>query len=170
MSETQEAILANATYHSRLLTTIGDLEYVPSAKKHQISYIEDLEGQLATIQKEVAQLAEKTKKERKEHESLRDSTGRRFAHKLMGKAEKYEAKANKEERYVGVAIFWALSLILTVYGREYVEALEREMIARNNLASVKQLLQEARNEVSVQLMTYNQYNIKKMSLTARESD
>ena len=71
---------------------------------------------------------------------------------------------------MGVAIFWALSLILTVYGREYVEALEREMIARNNLASVKQLLQEARNEVSVQLMTYNQYNIKKMSLTARESD
>lgn len=99
MSETQEAILANAPYHSSLLTAIGQLEYVPSAKKHQISYIEDLEGQLATIQKEVAQLAEKTKKERKEHESLRDSTGRRFAHKLLGKAEKYEAKANKEERY-----------------------------------------------------------------------
>ena len=99
MSETQEAILANATYHSRLLTTIGELEYVPSAKKHQISYIEDLEGQSATVQKEVAQLAEKTKKERKEHETLRDSTGRRFAHKLLGKAEKYEAKANKEERY-----------------------------------------------------------------------
>ena len=34
--------------------------------------------------------------------------------------------------------------------REYVEALEREMIARNNQASVQQLLQEARNEVSVQ--------------------
>ena len=99
VSEAQEAILANATYHSRLLTTIGHLEYVPSAKKHQIGYIEDLEGQLATIQREVAQLAEKTKKERKEHETLRDSTGRRFAHKLLGKAEKYEAKANKEERY-----------------------------------------------------------------------
>ena len=36
--------------------------------------------------------------------------------------------------------------------REYVEALEKEMISRNNLASVKQLLQEARNEVSVLLM------------------
>lgn len=98
MSETQEAILANAAYHARLLTAIGQLEYVPSAKKHQISYIEDLDGQLATIQKEVAQLAEKTKKERKEHETLRDSTSRRFAHKLLGKAEQYEAKANKEER------------------------------------------------------------------------
>jgi hypothetical protein len=36
--------------------------------------------------------------------------------------------------------------------REYVEALEREMIARNNQASVKQLLQEARNEVSVTVL------------------
>ena len=112
MSETQEAILANASYHSRLLTTIGHLEYVPSAKKHQISYIEDLEGQLAQIQKEVAQLAEKTKKERKEHETLRDSTSRRFAHKLLGKAEKYEAKANKEERYGWVLFFFVFFFFL----------------------------------------------------------
>jgi hypothetical protein len=46
--------------------------------------------------------------------------------------------------------------------REYVEALEREMIARNNLASVKQLLQEARNEVSVLLMPYNSFLILKI--------
>lgn len=98
MSDAQEAIIANAAYHSRLLTTIGQLDYVPSAKKHQINYIEDLQSQLAMIQKEVAQLAEKTKKERKEHEALRDSTGRRLAHKLMGKREKFEAKASKEER------------------------------------------------------------------------
>jgi len=98
MSEAEEAIIANAAYHTRLLTVIGQFEHVPSAKKHQISYIKDIEGQLATIQEEVAQLAEKTKKERKEHEALRDSTGRRFAHKLMGKREKYEAMASKEER------------------------------------------------------------------------
>lgn len=58
--------------------------------------------------------------------------------------------------------------------REYVEALEKEMIARNNLASVKQLLQDGRNEVSVLLMPYNLSNIKNMSffftVTARESD
>ena len=99
MSETQEDILANVDYHARLLTTICQLEYVPSAIKHQVNYIEDLEGQLATIQKEVTRLAEKTKKERKEHEALRDSTSRRFAYTLLGKAEKFEAKANKEERY-----------------------------------------------------------------------
>lgn len=98
MSEAEEAIIANAAYHTRLLTAIGQFEYIPSAKKHQISYINDLEAQFATIQKEVAQFAEKTKKERKEHEALRDSTARRFAHKLLGKREKYEAMASKEER------------------------------------------------------------------------
>ena len=98
MSEAQEAIIANAAYYTRLATAIAKLEYVPSAKKHQIDSIEDLEGQLATIQKEVAQLAEKTKKERKEHETLRDSTSRRFAHKLLGKQQEFEALASKEER------------------------------------------------------------------------
>ncbi|KAF8816955.1 hypothetical protein BYT27DRAFT_7229196 [Phlegmacium glaucopus] len=128
MSEAEEAIVANAAYHASLLTAISQFEYVPSAKKHQISYIKDIEGQLATIQGEVAQLAEKTKKERKEHETLRDSTGRRFAHKLLGKREKYEAMASKEER-------------------EYVEALEKEMVARGNEAVVQQLLDEGRNEL-----------------------
>lgn len=36
------------------------------------------------------------------------------------------------------------------------------MRARNNLASVKQLLQEARNEVSVLLMPYNSFLILKI--------
>lgn len=97
MSKVQEVILANAADHARLLTAIGKLEYVPSAMRHQISHIEDLEGQLAAIQKEIPQLVEETKKKRKKHESLRDST-MRFAYKWLGKAEKYEAKVNKTER------------------------------------------------------------------------
>jgi hypothetical protein len=97
MSKAQEAILANAADHARLLTAIGKLEYVPSAMKHQISYIEDLEGQLAAIQNEIPQLVRETRKKRKDHESLRDSTIR-FAYKWLGKTEKYEAKVNKTER------------------------------------------------------------------------
>ncbi|KAF8970669.1 hypothetical protein BDZ97DRAFT_1790404 [Flammula alnicola] len=123
--DAQEAIVANAGYHTQLLNTIAELEYVPSAKKHQASYIKDLEIQLAASQKRVVQLAEKTKKERKEHEALRDSTSRRFAHKLLGKKEKYEARESKEER-------------------EYVEALEREMTERDNQAVIQQLLDEAK--------------------------
>jgi len=98
--DAQEAIVANADYHTRLLKTIAELEYVPSAKKHQQAYIKDLENEVANSQSRILKLAEKTKKERKEHEALRDSTGRRFAHKLLGKKEQYEAKESKEERFV----------------------------------------------------------------------
>ena len=53
-----------------------------------------------------------------------------------------------------IHLFWA-RLLTGSMKREYVEALEREMIARNNLSAVQQLLQDARNEVSVHLVPYN---------------
>ncbi|KAF9054108.1 hypothetical protein BJ165DRAFT_684302 [Panaeolus papilionaceus] len=98
--------------------------YVPTARRQQTSYVRDLQAQLDGIIARVAQLTEKTKKERKEHEALRDATAKRFAHKLVGKKEKYEAKESKEER-------------------EYVEALEREMTERDNQQVVQQMLEEA---------------------------
>lgn len=61
-----------------------------------------------------------------------------------------------------IHLFWA-RLLTGSMKREYVEALEREMIARNNLSAVQQLLQDARNEVSVHLVPYNSFNIKNMS-------
>ncbi|PPR05094.1 hypothetical protein CVT24_010081 [Panaeolus cyanescens] len=125
MMDTTEAIVANADYHSRLLAIISELEYVPTARRQQTSYVKDLQAQLDGIIARVAQLAEKTKKERKEHEALRDATAKRFAHKLMGKKEKFEAKESKEER-------------------EYVEALEREMTERDNQQVIQQMLDEAK--------------------------
>ncbi|KAF8900432.1 hypothetical protein CPB84DRAFT_1815383 [Gymnopilus junonius] len=125
MSDAQEVIVANADYHTRLLSTIAGLDYVPAAKEHQINYIKDLETQLTGSRNRVAQLAQKTKKERKEHEALRDSTTRRLAHKLLGKKEQFEAKESKEER-------------------EYVEALEREMTERDKQNAIQQLLNEAK--------------------------
>ncbi|CAA7262011.1 unnamed protein product [Cyclocybe aegerita] len=124
--DTKEAIVANASYHSRLLNTISSLEYVPAARKHQAEYVKDLEGQLAAGKKRVAALAEKTKKERKEHEDLRDSTARRLAAKLTGRREKWEEKESKEER-------------------EYVEALEREINERESQSSIEMLREEGKN-------------------------
>lgn len=94
----EEAILANVADHTRLLTEIGKLEYIPLAIKHETSHIEDLKGQLAAIEKEIPQLLEQTGKKRKEHESLRDSTVRKFACKCLGTTEKYEARVNEAER------------------------------------------------------------------------
>ncbi|KAH9477103.1 hypothetical protein JR316_0011019 [Psilocybe cubensis] len=127
--DAQEAIVANAGYHTRLLNTIAELEYVPVAKKNQSSYIKDLENQVSASQQRIIRLAEKTKKERKEHEALRDATTKRFAHKLLGKREKFEARESKEER-------------------EYVEALEREMTERDNLVNIQQLLDSAKSVMS----------------------
>ncbi|PPQ95779.1 hypothetical protein CVT26_015919 [Gymnopilus dilepis] len=146
MSDAQEAIVANADYHTGLLSTIAELDYVPAAKEHQIKYIEDLETQLATSKSQVEQLSQKTKKERKEHEALRDSTTRRLAHKLLGKKEQFEAKESKEERF-------AL----------YVEALEREMTERDNQNAIQQLLTEAR---TVQLADLREKEIKYQSAQA----
>jgi len=96
--DTPETIIANAEYHATLLKTIAELDYVPQARKNQEAYIKDLENQVSKNDKHIKQLAEKTKKERKEHEVLRDSTARRFAHKMVGKKEQYAAKESKEER------------------------------------------------------------------------
>ncbi|KAF5329452.1 hypothetical protein D9619_009108 [Psilocybe cf. subviscida] len=123
-TESQEAIVSNANYHTRLLQTISDLEYVPSARKQQTTYVGDLRGELAKKKALVEELVKTTAKERKDHQTLRDSTSRRFAHKIMGKREKYEAKESKEER-------------------EYVEALEREMTEKDNQRAIEGLLQEA---------------------------
>jgi len=99
-----EAIVANAEYHSRLLTSISNLDYVASALEHQAAYVADLENQKVQSAERVLALNKRTKKERKEHETLRDSTARRLAHRLTGRKELYEAKESKEERHVFVSL------------------------------------------------------------------
>ena len=95
-------IVDTAPYHLGLLRTLEELQYAPSALTHQTGYIRELQTELGKVQEKVKELGAKTKKERKEHELLRDSTTRRLAAKLKGKGgvEKFEAKKEKEERLV----------------------------------------------------------------------
>ena len=95
-----ENIIINAEYHARLLSTIAGLEYIPQAKKDQIPYVNDLERQIESGKARILELAAKTKKERKEHEAIRDSIAKRYAHILIGKKEKFAQKASKEERCI----------------------------------------------------------------------
>ncbi|KAI4522562.1 hypothetical protein EV122DRAFT_287444 [Schizophyllum commune] len=118
-------VRANAQYHSHLLSQIGELDYVPSALENQRPYIQELEQQKKTLKSKLDKCVQKTKKERKEHESIRDSTTRRLAHKLTGKKDKFEQKASKEEK-------------------EYIEALEEEMKVRNSLETNEQMIVEAK--------------------------
>ncbi|KAJ3836375.1 hypothetical protein EV361DRAFT_918184 [Lentinula raphanica] len=126
-THTRAQILSSASYHTSLLQTIESLQYAPSALKQQSKYLSDLEVELVKVKQEVKQLGAKTKKERKEHEELRDSTTRRLTARLKGKAgiEKYEAKKEKEER-------------------EYVEALENEMRERGKQTMLENMIKQAR--------------------------
>ncbi|KIK66219.1 hypothetical protein GYMLUDRAFT_69961 [Collybiopsis luxurians FD-317 M1] len=126
-TSTSSQIRSTAPYHQSLLQTLNSLQYAPSALAQQTSYLRDLEAELKKVKQAVKQLGEKTKKERKEHEELRDSTTRRLAARLKGKSgvEKYEAKKEKEER-------------------EYVEALENEMRERGKQTMLDNMIQEAK--------------------------
>ena len=95
---TDDAILQNAAYHAQLLAAIAELDYVPPALEQQTSYIQGIEVESRKTAEKIKVLEKKTTKERKEHEALRDSTARRFAAKITGRKEKFEAKASKEER------------------------------------------------------------------------
>ncbi|THV03505.1 hypothetical protein K435DRAFT_279692 [Dendrothele bispora CBS 962.96] len=121
---TSQAIHTNAQYHSDLLQTLASIEYAPSALAEQTRYLQDLRGELTKVKEKVEGLSEKTKKERKEHEDLRDSMVRRMASRVVGKKEKFEAKKQKEER-------------------EYIEALETEMRERGNQSMLEEMIVEA---------------------------
>ncbi|KAH6912063.1 hypothetical protein BKA70DRAFT_1266442 [Coprinopsis sp. MPI-PUGE-AT-0042] len=137
--ETREAIVQSADYHSELLSTISQLEYVvPSLKQHN-AYVGDLENQIKNSEKKLKDLEAKTKKEKKEHEAIRDSTAKRLTAKLTGRKAKYEEKTEKEER-------------------EYIEALQNEMVEKDQKHMLDQLLAEAqtvKHELEEKLKKYD---------------
>ncbi|KAJ7222228.1 hypothetical protein GGX14DRAFT_428259 [Mycena pura] len=136
---TDDAILQNAAYHAQLLAAIAELDYVPPALEQQTSYIQGIEVESRKTAEKIKVLEKKTTKERKEHEALRDSTARRFAAKITGRKEKFEAKASKEER-------------------EYVEALEREMQEKRQKATLDTMISEAsavKSDLENKLQRYN---------------
>jgi len=130
---TPQIIRDNAPYHSQILAHISELDYVPSTLSHQISYVQDLEARVQQSETRLKKLSQLTAKERKEHESLRDSIARRLAHKLTGRKEKFEAKESKEER-------------------EYVEALQKEIIERDSQNVLRQMLSEAKQAVGLRFL------------------
>jgi Skp family chaperone for outer membrane proteins len=91
-------VLSAGPHHARLLASIAETDYALPALQQQSNYIEDLRSELARCEKQIATLEQKTKKERAEHEDMRDSTVRKFAHKITGQGGKFKAKASKEER------------------------------------------------------------------------
>jgi serine phosphatase RsbU (regulator of sigma subunit) len=100
MSQLTQALTNAATRNSELLIVLAETDYAPKTLQQNTSYITDLEAQLKKTEKDLIRLHEKTEWERKDHLKYRDSTFKRYAHKLGGSKgqAKFVSKSEKEER------------------------------------------------------------------------
>ncbi|KAK0457123.1 uncharacterized protein EV420DRAFT_1621179 [Desarmillaria tabescens] len=79
---------------------------------------------LSDLQSQVKRLTQTLVEERHEFLDLKDSTGRKMWSKVTGKKDEFQARINKEER-------------------EYVEALEKEIVEKRNVEMLEQMIAEA---------------------------
>ncbi|KAK3986068.1 hypothetical protein QBC44DRAFT_333930 [Cladorrhinum sp. PSN332] len=112
--------------NKELLRVLTETDHAKPALDQQRRLIADLEREAAESDKRVAAVDRKRKKEFKDHEKYRDSVLRRFAYKATGRAEKFAAKAAKEET-------------------EYFSALQEEHRETQLNSDVKGQLDAARN-------------------------
>jgi chromosome segregation ATPase len=79
---------------------LAETDYAAKTLQQNTSYITDLEAQTKATEKELRKLHALTEDERKDHVKYRDSTFKRYAHKLGGRKgeAKFASKSEKEER------------------------------------------------------------------------
>lgn len=112
--------------NTELLHILHETESAIPALGAQKRYVADLEKQFGEAARKLKQLGDKRKQELKEHESYRDSVMKRFAYKVSGKTDKFDAKAAKEER-------------------EYFDVLQEEHQADVMKKNLEAMLSEARS-------------------------
>jgi hypothetical protein len=100
MSQLTQALTNAATRNSELLVVLAETDYAARTLQQNTSYIADLDAQFKATEKELHRLHAKTEYERKDHLKYRDSTFKRYAHKLGGSKgqAKFVSKSEKEER------------------------------------------------------------------------
>lgn len=98
MSDFEAQIREAASRNTQLLKVLQETDHAKPSLQEQIRYVQDLEKDVANIDKRLKQLEQKRAKELKDHEKYRDSHIRRFAYKATGKEDKFNAAAEKEER------------------------------------------------------------------------
>ncbi|KAI1452624.1 hypothetical protein F4805DRAFT_22297 [Annulohypoxylon moriforme] len=92
------AIKEASPRHRDLLAILSETDHAPPALEQQKRYIDDLNNELSAIQKRIVVLDGQRAKEFKEHKKYRDSVMKRFAYRVSGKTDKFQARANKEEQ------------------------------------------------------------------------
>lgn len=124
MTSIQSKIQEAAEKNNSLLQGLQETDGAPAQLKQQNEYIKDLDHQIASTDQRVKSSRRKAHDELQDHEKYRDSTVRRFAHKISGRKEQFAEKAAKEEK-------------------EYFDAIQAQKTAEDELAYVKQLRAEA---------------------------
>lgn len=100
MSEFTQALSDAAERNRELLAILADTDHAATALQQNTSFISDLNSQIFKTDKELRRLHTITEDERKDHVKYRDSTFKRYAHKLGGRKgeAKFASKSEKEER------------------------------------------------------------------------
>ncbi|KAF6828747.1 hypothetical protein CMUS01_08456 [Colletotrichum musicola] len=97
-SDLESKIRQAAVRNRDLLAILASTDHAIPDLIQQRRLIADLEAQLRDSDKNVKSLDQRRKKELKDHEKYRDSVMRRFMHKAVGKRDKFDEKAAREER------------------------------------------------------------------------
>lgn len=129
MLQLTQALIIAAARNRELLSTLSQTDYATKTLQQNTSYISDLDSQIKTTKKELQKLHAVTEDERKDHLKYRDSTFKRYAHKIGGSKgqAKFATKAEKEER-------------------EFLEAWQKEREADERLAELQRALNSANEE------------------------
>ncbi|GJC90753.1 hypothetical protein ColLi_13591 [Colletotrichum liriopes] len=97
-SELESKILQAAVKNRDLLAVLADTDNAIPDLTQQRRLLADLDHQLQQSDKNIRALDARRKKELKDHEKYRDSVMRRFVHKAVGKRDKFDERAAREER------------------------------------------------------------------------
>ena len=120
----QDRIISSSNENNELLSTLAETDYAPSAIQQNNTYINSLKDEIKELERVINLLQVRTAYEKADHEKYRNSTMRRLAYKIGGQKEKFESKAEKEEK-------------------EYFEALQKELKSKRNLELLVNNLHEA---------------------------
>ncbi|OQO07236.1 hypothetical protein B0A48_07806 [Cryoendolithus antarcticus] len=148
MSQSFATRLQSAAARNReLLSIIAQNDHAPSALPQNAAYITDLDAQLKKTDVELKKLHAITEDERKDHVEYRDSTFKRYAHKIGGKKgqEKFTSKQEKEEREFLEA--WQKEREAIARREEIARALDIAQVDKQTLGQAALQYQNAQTEL-----------------------
>ena len=123
----QDHIQAASERNTALLHILSETDHAKPSLYSQKAYISDLEQQLSAITKRLSDLDKRRERDLKDHVKYRDSVFRRFAYKASGKRERFEEKAQKEEK-------------------EYFEGMQESQVKSDTKKQLESLLSEANRQ------------------------